>query len=339
MRRVRLALLLTCAGLLLCVWAWRYQASLPPATIEQFMTRQNIPGAVVAVHRADGATKILVLGKSRDAQTRHLSESTVFPVASLSKPITAAAVRAMVERGQLTLESPIADALPTLPWPKHLHASDITIHHLLTHTGGMPGAIDDPLFANGSPAGCDTAIQQVLNSKQLVSPGRLMLYSNVGYCLLGRIIAYKAGQSYEDAVLDLLQPEGRIYLGPPAQPIRHEGAYLAADVWRNLEAAGGWFSDAGTLAGIYSRDARDLTISAVEPLEPGGEFYYGLGWRVWPVEGGSYFLSHFGVLPGMFSVVLARPDGSAAVVLFNGRPDDPEGASRMILGFLRDFLQ
>ena len=61
----------------------------------------------------------------------------LFRIASLSKPITAVAVLQLVERHQLTLDAKVWDVL-TWPEPSDARWTQVTIAHLLQHTGGWP---------------------------------------------------------------------------------------------------------------------------------------------------------------------------------------------------------
>src|SRR5690606_3604362 len=141
-----------------------------------------------------------------------------------------------------------------------------------------------------------------------------------GYCLLGRLIEHSAGKDYVDAVRELLElpMDSGLTLGPPPSGVLREGHSLTDNTWVRTSSAGGWFSDAETLASLFSRDARDSSIATMTTA-PHNDSYYGLGWRVWP-QGETYRLTHFGSLPGMFSVAVAYPDGCTAVMLLNDRP-------------------
>lgn len=122
---------------------------------------------------------------------------------SISKTFTAALILKMVEKGQLKLNEPISTYLPTLSadW-----VDSVTIHHLLTHSSGLPReagmmASDDLNFHQ------QTRLVDELDL--MFSPGERYQYSNAGIILLGAILEVMSGKEY--ALLmneEILQPLG-----------------------------------------------------------------------------------------------------------------------------------
>lgn len=109
---------------------------------------------------------LLVNNKELDINTK-----TQFVIGSLSKQITATLVLREVEEGRLKLEDSISAYFPELnkKW-----GAKVTIRHLLNHTSGIANFTDP------------------LNSE----PGKVFAYSNLGYNLLGKIVAITSGKSY-----------------------------------------------------------------------------------------------------------------------------------------------
>jgi CubicO group peptidase (beta-lactamase class C family) len=246
-----------------------------------------------------------------------------FPLASLSKPITAAVVRDMARRGELTLDSPVMEVY-RLPIELDSRYSLMTIKNLLQHTSGLNQLAGDPMFNRDGLVGCKRALGIGLSKPLAAPPGQKMQYSNTGYCLLGEIVGRVGNASYEDVVLRFLSRVGvdqAFTYGPPDRSVPHFTGGLTPEQWRAAGAAGGWFSDALSVAKLFSFDARDSGILGDRPVgfHNGQGWYYGLGWRVWNSRSG-YKLTHFGSLPGMFSVAVAYPDGRAGVLLLNDRP-------------------
>jgi len=161
---------------------------------------------------------------------RPVEPDALFRIASLSKPITAAAILVLVEQGRLRLDSGALDLLgPIEPPPgKSLdpRLSRITVRQLLQHTGGFDRqASGDPMFRPleiardlgvSPPASPEAVVRWMLGRPLDFEPGGRYAYSNFGYCLLGRIVGRIAGQDYETAVQSLvLNPAGitRMRLG------------------------------------------------------------------------------------------------------------------------------
>ncbi len=120
---------------------------------------------------------------------------TKFRLGSVTKQFTAAAVMLLQERGKLSVQDPICKYVDTCPsaW------SDVTIHHLLSHTGGVPNFTNFPDYAPKMmmPVTTQDMIARFKDKPLDFKPGEKWSYSNSGYFLLGYIIEKAAGESYE----------------------------------------------------------------------------------------------------------------------------------------------
>src|SRR5262245_40890765 len=129
---------------------------------------------------------------------------TKIHIASLSKTFTAASILLLQQRGSLSVQEPLAKYLPDYP-----HGTEITIHHLLTHTSGIPDINGMPAYDTVSrypqtPA----SLIAVFRDKPLMgAPGSRYRYSNSNYNLLAFIIEKESGDSYGEFVRkNLLEP-------------------------------------------------------------------------------------------------------------------------------------
>ncbi len=133
-----------------------------------------------------------------------------FRIASMTKSFTAMSILRLRDEGKLQLTDPVAKYIPEMQSLKYptLDASPITIFNLLTMSAGFPE--DNPW---GDRQLSDTDEDLINLVKQGVSfstnPGSQFEYSNLGYGLLGRIIANVSKQSYQDYVIEkILRPLG-----------------------------------------------------------------------------------------------------------------------------------
>jgi N-acyl-D-amino-acid deacylase len=191
--------------------------------ITSLMRKWSIPGGQLAVVK-DGRL-IFAHGyglADRDAG-RTVQPDSLFRIASVTKPLTAAAILVLVQRGRLDLDAKIFDVLK-LPGVSAKKAIDprwkrITIRQLLHHTAGFDrDASFDPMFrsyvvakATGTtpPAGPHAIIRYMLGQRLDFDPGAKEAYSNFGYCLLGRVVEQVTGKPYAEAVQNLvLRPAG-----------------------------------------------------------------------------------------------------------------------------------
>src|SRR5207253_9317336 len=137
-----------------------------------------------------------------------------FRIASLSKPITSAAILLLVQRGKLNLDQRVFDLLSYEPLPGETvdpRLATITMRNLLEHSGGWNrDTTFDPMFmmsvpiavATGTPAPAttDSIIRYMMGKPLQFNPGSDYSYSNFGYSLLGRVIETITGQPYEKFV-------------------------------------------------------------------------------------------------------------------------------------------
>ncbi len=118
---------------------------------------------------------------------------TIFQIASVSKPFTAAAILRLVEQGKVDLHAPLTRILPG-----YRNGEKLTIHHLLTHSSGIPDINAFPEYGDiqlqpQTPA----ELVAVFTEKPLsFEPGSEYSYSNSNYNLLALIIEKASGLTY-----------------------------------------------------------------------------------------------------------------------------------------------
>jgi N-acyl-D-amino-acid deacylase len=190
-----------------------------------FVTLHEAPGAALAVTRGGRLVYARGFGYADREQQQPVQPHSLFRIASVSKPITAAAVLQLAERGKLRLEDRVFEVLNFEP---HLSKGgkvdprlrDVTVWQLLHHTGGWDSARSPDPMVVGSvkiaralgvapPARPEHIIRYMMGRPLDFAPGRRYAYSNFGYCLLGRVIEAVSGRSYEEYVrAEVLAPLG-----------------------------------------------------------------------------------------------------------------------------------
>ena len=111
------------------------------------------------------------------------SPDTRFQIGSLGKQFVAAAIMRLQESGLLSVGDPVTRFLPD-----YRYGSEMTIHHLLCHTSGLPTDLPD------GGTGIDSGLRDRLNNQRLLfEPGSQYNYSNVGYQLLYLIVYGASG--------------------------------------------------------------------------------------------------------------------------------------------------
>ena len=160
-------------------------------------------GIVVGVITPQGR-RVISHGAFAQGDPRRLDGDTVFEIASVGKVFTALALADMVQRGEVALDDPVAKYLPPSVTMPERGGRPITLLDLATHTSGLPRMPTN--FAPSDPANpyADYTVEQLyafLSGYALTRDiGSQYAYSNLGYGLLGNVLARRAGMDYETLV-------------------------------------------------------------------------------------------------------------------------------------------
>lgn len=141
------------------------------------------------------------------------STDTKFRIASSTKQFTAALILKLVEEGELELKGKVTDYLADYP-PEQ--GNKITIHHLLSHTSGIPSYTTPAFMANEvrDPFTPDSLVGLFSALELQFEPGSRWSYSNSGYILLGAIIEAVTGKPYQNVLQEyILNPLGLTQTG------------------------------------------------------------------------------------------------------------------------------
>ncbi|MEM9487403.1 MAG: serine hydrolase, partial [Cyanobacteria bacterium P01_F01_bin.116] len=123
---------------------------------------------------------------------------TKFRIGSITKQFTAVAILQLQEQGLIDVYAPISTYLPDYP-----QGDVITIHHLLTHTSGIPEYLNGETFPDiiewmRLPSTLEQLVERFQNLPLEFTPGEQFKYSNSGYVLLTQILETISGQPYAD---------------------------------------------------------------------------------------------------------------------------------------------
>lgn len=239
-----------------------------------------------------------------------------FPVASLSKPLTALITLELAERGVFTLDDPVVQWLPDF-LPGEVRRDALRLRHLLSHRSGFTfQALRDPLFPHGDMRGptCQEAVKAI--EGLAMAPGGTSRYMNVNYCVLQSVLEAATGRRYIELV-GARHPE----LASVAESSRN-GDTFCRQVAR-LEAVGGLCLPPALLWPVLAEGVLRRGDSIRAPLLPTESEGYGLGWRVWRRDDGRHLFSHFGYVQGHFSLIVADEEGRYVGLLLRGSIRDP----------------
>ena len=307
------------------------------AAMKKFMKERHIRAGTLAVSRGGRTLLARGYGFADLAGKRPIQPEDPLRLASIVKPITAAAVRKLIHEKKLTPDTAVFPLLGLKPTGKNpdRRLSEITVRQLLDHRGGWDRDKSfDPMFRSleiatalgkPGPATPRGIIRYMMGQPLQFTPDAQSCYSNFGYCVLGRVIEKVSGQSYVDYVRkELLAPlkirSVELARSLPRDRNRREPVYLDPRRGRNVVQPrsnapvplpdGGFYVEAMDAHGGLVGNCLDL----VRFLEA----YWGSGE---PRRGNGGSFTHFGSLPGTWSLMMQHSNGINVVALFNQSTD------------------
>jgi CubicO group peptidase (beta-lactamase class C family) len=260
---------------------------------------------------------------------------------------TATAIMQLVQAGKIKLDDPLGKFLTD--YPNKDVASKVTIHHLLTHTGGT-GDIFGPEFESHrlQLRTLDDYIKLYGSRGLAFEPGTKWDYSNYGFILLGAIVEKVSGQSYYDYVRDhIFTPAGMTRTGSEpedvAVPDRAIGYMMDGESskpntetlpYRGTSAGGGYttvedllrFANALTQHKLLNEHYTDLMTTAKPET---GDRHYAYGFED-DVVGGVRSFGHSGGAPGMNGDLRIFPQTGYVVVALANMDRGAQRASSWI---------
>ena len=307
----------------------------PEAAVDAFikaeMEKQKIPGVSLAVVK-DG--KPLIVKGYGFANVEHqvpVKPETIFQSGSVGKQFTAMAVMMLVEEGKIGLDDKISKYLGEVPeaW------ANVTVRHLLTHTGGLTDYPREFDFRKDYTE--DDLLKQAKEVPTAFAPGEKWEYSNLGFVTLGIIVHKVSGKFYGDFLKErVFTPLGmttaRVISEADIVPNRAAGYVLRQGELKNQ----GWVSpslnttadgalyltvldmmkwDEALASGkLISKAGYDAMWSPVK-LNDGRTHPYGFGWGVRTLNG-KRVIEHGGAWQGFKAHIARYPDNKLTVIVF-----------------------
>jgi CubicO group peptidase (beta-lactamase class C family) len=233
------------------------RAGLDPARlarVDEAIRRELARGEFSAITLAVGRHGTLAheryFGTTRYDGGEPVTERSLLPIASVSKPVAATAIMLLIERGHFQLATPVAELVPEFG---RNGKRSVTVGHLLTHTAGL-----NEQFIDGVPFSTREAYFERLHQSQLLwPPGSHVAYSSAGFSALGEVIEHTTGAPAARFLAEeLFGPLGMrdTFLSPPEE---HRGRIVECtrpngeDMVQELLNSGG-------LAGSIFSTVRDL---------------------------------------------------------------------------------
>ncbi|GAB4309676.1 MAG: hypothetical protein Kow0091_15490 [Geminocystis sp.] len=261
----------------------------------------------------------------------------------------------------MSSEKPLSTYLPNYP-----NGDRLTIHHLLTHTAGIPNLTSFPDYSvwMNQPTTLDKLINRFENLPLEFEPGTQHRYSNSGYIILTKVIEVVSGESYGDYIQkNLLQPlgmnstgylstdvsglaEGYILKGneyQQADSINMDTAQGAGALYSTTADLGRWnqflFANDDPMIQALSQDAIGATASMISPqvslgIDVAPNLFYGYG-LVIDRESKLSRIGHSGGINGFTASLMYVPDlDITTIVLGNVQSVNPEAIATDLIAIL-----
>jgi D-alanyl-D-alanine carboxypeptidase len=317
--------------------------------------RQELEKAVAA-DRFAGAVIVARNGRPVFSQAYGMADrekkvanqlGTQFRIGSMNKMFTAVAVMQLVQAGKIKLTDPLGKYLPD--YANKDVASKVTIHHLLTHTGGTGDFFGPEFDAHRLELRTLQDYVKLYEKRGLeFEPGSRWQYSNYGFLLLGVIIEKLSGQGYYDYVREhVFKPAGMASTDslPESEAVPGRSVGYMRDgggaawkpntdtlPWRGTSAGGGYstvedllrFANALQSHKLLDAEHTDLLVTGKVDTPRGDKYAYGF---VDGTEGEIHCFGHGGGAPGMNGDLKICPQSGYVIAVLSNL--DPPAANRV----------
>lgn len=299
-----------------------------------FLGAGNSSGLGVAVVVRDPSTGqlealILNYGTSAKDQGADITPDTVYEIGSITKVFTGILLAEAVNAGSVKLDDPIQNYMPPGIHAPTYRDQQITLAELATHRSSLPRDADTDSLPD---------FYAWLNGYQLArAPGTQYVYSNLGYSLLGDILARLAGTDF--GTLELQSVSQPLGLVDTRETLTSDETDRLAQGYRYDGSAADYFPDSGAMSGAgYLRSTlSDMTRFLVANMQPDSTPLAasirlaqtsqsegrnpgtgaGLGWDIQHPGRPDEIISKGGGTSGFTSYIAFKADGSSGFVLLS----------------------
>jgi CubicO group peptidase (beta-lactamase class C family) len=309
----------------------------------------EVPSVAYAIARDGRVLHAAAQGEADRERGIPATVRTAYPLASLTKPITATALLTLRQRTDLSLDTPISEVLPSLApatgAPDPLR--EVTISRLLHHTAGLGTYARIHFGDEIAGASSRSATAQRPYTLPMQTPGRVAEYSNLGYGLLGEVIAERSGMSFADyvrrSVFAPLKMRDAFVAGtsPHAGAVGYDATLAPLpSLWNDTPGAGNAYASVEDLLRFGAFHLAPSRVPAMRTRLPAhvvmamrgrdadgarhpmyGEAWYGQGWYVRGAPDAPALIWHEGGMPGASVLLALYPTHGLTVTVLVNRSD------------------
>jgi CubicO group peptidase (beta-lactamase class C family) len=316
------------------------------AHIEQLVAEGQVPSMAVAVARGGEIVWEEGFGLADRERDIPATEHTPYPLASISKPLTATGLMILVERGLVNLDSPVNDYLGEAKLQARVgDAAEATVRRVASHTSGLP--LHSQHFYDDEPHRPPPMGETIHRYGNLVTaPGERYQYSNLGYGLLGHVMSRVSGKNYadfmrEEVFVPLGMEHTSVHVGPgleEGQAVKYTPDGLVVPPCdTDSPGASAIYSSAHDLVRFAMLHLKNhlpdqraiITESAIDEMQrpspetgPMREWEregsgYGIGWFIGIADDRLRVVQHSGWTVGVSTVLALVPEENLAVAVLS----------------------
>lgn len=287
----------------------------------EFMDKIDCQAATIAISLNGQILYSRGYGWIDSAKKKPIPADALLRIASVSKPITAAAIKTLIRGKKLTPETKAFELIAVkAPGGKIAdpRISDITIGQLLDHKGGWDRDTSyDPMFRMTEvaktlkltgPATPMNVIEYMMTQPLQFEPGSKSVYSNFGYCVLGRVLEKQTKKPYIEGLQQLV-----------LNPLKIKDIKLGNGNLTKLDPREVWYPIQQGAFSLDVMDAHGGLIASTPALCQFMQAYWISGEPRLAGQKANY--TFFGSLPGTTAMARQRNDGINIAVLLNKRRD------------------
>lgn len=277
------------------------------------------------------------------------TDTTCYRIASISKTITATAVMQLVERGTVQLDDRVQKFLPWFRSEHDPRLARITLRYLLTHMAGIERDGDTAHWENDRFPTLAHIRTHVRQGVAVYRPLETFKYSNLGYAIVGQVIAAVSGQPYERYVeKQIARRLGVTHTTPTLNAVARRAlatgygrdvppaprAAFAHVETRAMVPATGFTSNVKDLCTYMSAhflgnttllsDESKREMQRIHWLNRKADHHYGLGFDIWKVDE-RQIVGHGGGFPGFITRIGLDPERKIGVTVLTNALDDLAG--------------
>jgi CubicO group peptidase (beta-lactamase class C family) len=322
----------------------------PSKVLANAMAGTKTPALGVLVMRDGKIAQFAVRGTRRIDRPDPVRPDDVWLIGSDAKPMTAALIAKLVDRGELSWTAPLSQMLPGLAAKMQPEYGGVTLVQFLSHRSGLPHDYHDIAYFNAFYTDKRPPQQQrydyiahALTDRPVAPPGTKFSYSNSGFLIAAVIAERKTGMAYEQLMRrEIFDPLGMKSAGFGVTPAGQIQGHHAGKVATLKEANPEMFAPAGNIhmnlrdwaafcldqmAGYHGHGKllKPATYRMMETRLPGAET--GLSWGVQPTGLGRQgpMLMHAGSDGNWMALVLLFPETENGALVTANAADDMGG--------------